>query len=174
MKFDEKRYEEIVNITYPGITMLYRDVNLGSLETWYSKDIILREKGFTDASKHGGGMITTHRFAILSNHYSDVTKMEHGTHWGLCVMQSDSHFKVLDVYKNQGKTQITLLHLPKEGWELFKTSFNNVDEQLIEYTRKRFDICLELQPIPELTTDVWIDRCSFPLGVSDEGEYFPL
>ncbi|MCJ7689456.1 MAG: hypothetical protein MUO60_09080 [Clostridiaceae bacterium] len=43
--------------------------------------MIIREKGFTDASKRGGGIITTHRFAILYNSYMDATDFGQGTNW---------------------------------------------------------------------------------------------
>lgn len=166
--------EDIINLTYPGLTMLYRDVNLGELGSRYKKDMIIREKAFTDASNRGGGIITTHRFAILSNHYMDAAEFEHGTNWGLCIMQRESHFKILDVYKLQEKTQITMLHLPEEQWEFFQNTEINLDKEVVEYARKRFDECLAAEPVLELTTEDWLKRCSFPLGMDDNGNLFSL
>ena len=59
------------------------------------------------------GMVTSHRYAILSNHMGDFREYEHGTNWGLFVAKH-SHFKVIDIYEYNGKTQILLLHLPDD------------------------------------------------------------
>lgn len=76
-------------------------------------------KRFVDASHRVMGMITTHRYSILSNHMRDLRPFEHGTNWGLSVAPRDAHFKVLDVYTYGNKTQILLLHLPEdENWKL--------------------------------------------------------
>ena len=169
---DKDLLEKAVNDTYPGITMLYRDANLGDLANLYKNEMIIKEKAFVDASLRGGGIITTHRYAILSNHFMDASEFEHGTNWGLCIMQKDSYFKVIDIYKKNGKTQITLLHLLNQYWELFKNTVINLDEELIEYTRNSFNKHLKNDPVLELTTDVWLDRCSFPLGMNHRGEFF--
>jgi hypothetical protein len=120
--FDIEKAEEAVNNTYPGITMFVRDVNLPSaLAEKYTPDLIIRERGFTDASCRVGGMITTHRFGILSNHMKDLRTFEHDTNWGLCVAQSGARFKVLGTHVHNGKTLILLLHLPDdESWELIR------------------------------------------------------
>ena len=90
---------------------------------------------------------------------------EHGTNWGLCVAQRDSHFLVLDIYKYNGKTKILLLHLPDdERWNLFKNVSINIIDEIIEDCKKRFENKCNLETIPELKTDEWLKRCSFPLG----------
>lgn len=166
--------EEIMNKSYPGLTMLYRDANLGDFGDLYKKGMIIRERAFTDASKKGGGIITTHRFAIFSNNYLDASGFEQDTNWGLCIIQKGSYFKVLDIYERHGKTQIALLHLPEQYWWFFANVETNLDEQVVEYARKRFDECINTAPVPELALDNWLARCSFPLGMDDEGNFFPL
>ena len=79
MEIDKEKFEAAINMTYPGLQMFVRDVNLGSLELMYVPDLILIEKGFIDASSRVGGMIATHRFAILSNHMADFSEFEHET-----------------------------------------------------------------------------------------------
>ena len=172
--YTENLMEDIINMTYPGLTMLYRDVNLGNLHDSYEKGMIIREKGFTDASKRGGGIITTHRYAIFSNRYMDAGEYEHGSNWGLCIIQSGSYFKILDIYEECGKTNITLLQLPEQHWQFFKTNQVNIDQQVIDYSRKRFLECLIAKPILELTSKSWLDRCSFPLGMDNDGKLFSL
>jgi len=43
----------------PGLTLLSRDVDLGELGALYTKGLVIREKGYTDASKRWGGMVTS-------------------------------------------------------------------------------------------------------------------
>lgn len=169
-----KELEALINDILPGLTMYVRDVNLPpEFATKYEPGMIIREKGFTDASNRVMGMITTHRYAILSNHMRDLREFEHGTNWGLFVAKSDAHFKVLDIYIYQDKTQILLLHLPDdERWSLFENIKISIEDELISDSRKRFEDKCMAEVIPELATDVWLDRCKFPIGMSDEGEFF--
>lgn len=114
--------EQAANATFPGTQIFVRDVNLPeSLAAKYSDGLILREKAFTDASCRVMGMVTSHRYAIISNHMADLSAFEHGTNWGLRTAQSESHFKVLGQHKFADKTMIVLLHLPDDDqWKLFQ------------------------------------------------------
>ncbi len=136
--------------------------------------MIIKERAFTDASKRGGGIITSHRYAILSNRYLDASEFEKGTNWGLCIMQLGSYFKVLDVFKQKGKTQIQLLHLPEGHWSAFINFETNLDEQLVLYARERFNKLLTAALVVELTTDSWLKRCSFPFGMDYQGNFYQL
>jgi len=171
---DIKKVEEIINFTYRGLTLLIRDTNLGTLESKYEVGMILRELGFTDASLHKGGLVTNHRMAILSNHYADLQAYEYGTNWGLCVLDQGSYFKVLDRYTIEDKTQITLLHLPENDWEIFGECQVNIDPKLISFVRNDFEESIILPPVTELLTQQWLKRCSYPIGMTDEGVCFPL
>lgn len=171
---NQEELKKVVQFTYPGITLLIRDSNLGKLGAKYKVGIILKELGFIDTSRRRGGLATTHRLAILSNHYADMQAYEHDTQWGLCVIDSGSHFKVLDVYARGDKTQIILLHLPEKGWEVFDEVATDIDQGVVAIVRKNFERCLDLPPIPELTTQNWQNRCRYPVGMSEFGEYFPL
>jgi hypothetical protein len=166
--------EKVIEFTYPGISLLIRDSNLGNLGLKYQVGMILKELGFTDASLRRGGMVTTHRLVILSNHYANMKAYEHDTHWGLCVLEAGSYFKVLDTWTQVDKTQIILLHLPEKGWEVFDSVATDMDQELVKIIRAGFEHCLELPPVPELTTQTWLNRCHYPIGMSEDGEYFPL
>ena len=173
---DIKLLQQTINEILPNLNMYARDVELDNkLAMKYKIGMIIKEKGFTDASCRVMGMVTSHRFAILSNHMADLREMEQGTNWGLFVAQRDAHFKVLDIYEHKGKTQILLLHLPDdERWRLFENVELSVEESIVADCRKRFeDKCL-LEPIPELAKRDWLDRCVFPLGMSDEGDFFKI
>lgn len=176
MEIDKELYEQVINRTYPGLTMFVRDVNLApELAAKYTEGLIIREKGFTDASCRVMGMVTTHRYAILSNHMADLCEYEHDTNWGLCVAHRDSHFKVLGQETYKGKTVILLLHLPDdEAWKLFKNIVVNTDKNLVAMCIERFKSKCDEPPIPELATEAWMERCACPLGMDDNGDLFEL
>lgn len=173
---DVKSYEDVINEILPGLTMYVRDVNLSPVcADKYEPQTIIMERGFTDASSRIMGMVTTHRYAILSNHMADFGQYEHETNWGLFVAKHNAHFKVLDVYEYLGKTQILLLHLPDDSrWKMFENVKLSVEDQLIEDSRKRFENKSVQEPVPELITEDWLARCAAPLGMNDAGELFDL
>lgn len=106
---------------------------------------------------------------------TNIEQFEHGTNWGLCIAQRDSHFKILDICSSQGKTQILLLHLPDdERWELFKDTKLNLDSQIIKDANTRFLNKCNDKPISELVTKEWLSRCSLPLGMTEEGKFWIL
>ena len=169
-------YNNVINEILPGLTMYVRDVNLpAACADKYKPQTIIMERGFTDASCRVMGMVTTHRYAILSNHMKDFSEFEHGTNWGLFVALNNAHFKVLDVYEYQGHTQILLLHLPDDSrWKLFQNVKLSIEDELIEDSRKRFEKKSSQEPVPELAKEDWLARCSAPIGMNYEGELFDL
>lgn len=171
-----EQLQAVTNKMYLGMALYARDVNLPEeLAEKYTPGRILREKGFTDASDRFMGMVTTHRYVILSNHMADLSGFEHGTNWGLHTAKKDSHFKVLGKVTVQGKTGIFLLHLPDDdSWKLWKTAEFSMDQELYEKAVQRFTIKCKEPPVPELTTPQWLDRCAFPVGMGDDGTFFPL
>lgn len=181
MRYDPKhmtkdQLQAVADKMYPGMALFARDVNLPeALARRYTPGLMIREKAFTDASNRFMGMVTTHRYVILSNHMADLSQFEQGTHWGLHVAQKGSHFKVLGQHTHQGKTGIFLLHLPDdESWRLWQAAEFSMDRQLYEMAVQRFtQKCAQL-PVPELTHTAWLDRCAFPVGMSDDGVFWPL
>ena len=173
---DIKLFEDLINEILPGLTMYVRDVNLSLVcAKKYEPQTIIMERGFTDASSRVMGMVTTHRYAILSNHMADFGEFEHGTNWGLFVARNNAHFKVLDIYEYQGRTQILLLHLPDDRrWKPFENVKLSIEDQLIKDSRERFENKSVQDPVPELITKEWLARCSSPLGMTDSGVFFDL
>ena len=166
----------LMNNMYPGITLFARDVNLlpGFAEK-YRAGMIIREKGFTDATIRFGGMATSHRYVILSNHMKNFAMLENGTNWGLYVANRDAHFKVLGQVTYKGKTGIFLLHLPDdETWKAYQTIEFSLDKELYEKAVSRFQAKALDAPVPELAAREWLDRCQFPVGMSDGGQFWPL
>lgn len=168
---DKELLNQIVNKTYPGLGIYVRDVNLSKeLAEKYTPGLIIREKAFTDASNRVMGMVTTHRYLILSNHMADFSQFEHGTNWGLHVANSGSRFKVLGTHIYKGKTAIVLLHLlDDDSWEIYKQCQFSVDETVYKMAIERFEKKCEMPPAAELITQAWLERCKFPIGMTDDG-----
>ena len=171
-----KKMEYVINRVLPGLTMFVRDVNLPyDIAVKYTSGIIIRERAFVDASHRVMGMVTTHRYGILSNHMANFEVFEHGTNWGLCVANKDSRFKVLAVHEYAGKMLILLLHLPDdEDWKFFQNVVLSIEDDIIKSSIERFEYKCNLEAIPELTTNEWLERCSFPVGLDSEGNFFDL
>lgn len=170
--------QEVLNRTYPGLAMLVRDVDLTYEQaSKYKTGMIIREKAHVDATRRVMGMVTSHRYAILSNHMLEPTskELEYAANWGLRVANKNSHFKVLGVHTYQGKTVIFLLHLPDDdSWKLFINTVIDTDEALIRKCIARFEAKCLLSPVPELATQEWLDRCRFPIGMDNDGNLFEL
>ncbi len=172
---DRKQLEDILSKTMRDMSLFVRDTDLTPNQIrHYVPDLIIKERAFVDVTYKVGGLVTDHRFTILSNHMTSMAMLEQGTNWGLCIAQKDSYFWVLDKYEYKGKHQILLLHLPKEDWEAFKQIPIESQLRVIKILRERFESTLQLPPIPEVTSQEWLDRCRFPIGMDDDGRLFPL
>ena len=162
----------VIETTFENASRYVRDVNLDSkFVDKYEIGQIIQEKAFVDASDRIGGMITSHRYLILSGYMADFSSFEKGTNWGLHVAKNGSRFKVVDIYTVGDKTQILLLQLP-EGFEEVFENRTDVEEEFIERERENFEKDLKKEIIEELAGDLWLQRCEFPLGMNDEGEFF--
>jgi hypothetical protein len=169
-----EQYEIACNKIFPGLQMFVRDTFLAKkTEEKYVIGKIIKEPTFCDVSCRVGGIITTHRYAILSNRFLDFSASENGTNWGLFVCKKNSFFKVLDIYKINGKTQISLLHLD-ENWKLFENINSNVEDDIIKMCRERFQNKYNMPPIPELVTKTWLERLIYPIGINLQNEYVSL
>lgn len=165
-----------INETYPGMMMFVRDLDLpDTMAAKYRPGRILRERAYVDASARVGGMVTSHRFAILSNHMTDLGMFGQNAQWQLHTAARDSRFKVLGVHSYQGKTAIFLLHLPDSpSWKLFREVDVDMDRQLLADCISRFEAKCIQRPIPELATEEWLSRCAFPIGMDDHGLFWEV
>ena len=166
------KVEEVYNKTFPGLTLFYRDTEFNfNLQNPYKVGQIIMEKGFTDMTYKAGGVISNLRYLIASSFGKDLSAISVGN-FGLTVLLPGSYFKVLDIYVIDDKTQIFLLNIPSDGIEIFKTSTSNIEEDLVIKARGSFDKYYGADPIPELQSKEWLDRISFPLGMTNDGELF--
>lgn len=163
----------IISSTLATCGTYVRDANLKKdLAEKYEIGQILTERAFVDGSDKIGGMITNHRYLILSNQMMNLSEFEDGTNWGLHTTKRDSKFKILDIYKVEDKTQILLLQLPEGGFEKVFENQNKLLDKVIEDSKKEFEELVNEEPIKELTTDKWLERVSFPIGMDDDGNFF--
>ena len=162
----------VVRSVFSSSQKYVRDVNLDEkLAENYEVGQIITERAFVDASSRIGGMVTSHRYLIFSQFMADLSKFEKDTNWGLHTANKDSRFKVIDIFTHKGKTQIALLQLP-DGFEGVFNQVTDIEEEYVKKARDEFKKALEMDVIPELASEMWLERCSFPLGMSDEGEFF--
>lgn len=173
----DERKGNSLDITKYISNMVYvvRDCNLKEeLEKKYVPGIIIREKGFCDATYIIGGMTTTHRFTILSNQFFDLSSFDENKK-GLCTTNKDARFKVLDKFSINGKTQITLLELPRDDrWKNFQNITYITEKMMAQDARNKFATLSVADPLPEQNTQEILNRFTFPLGMSDDGVFFPL
>lgn len=168
------RLKTMYHETFSGLKLFYRDTNLSeSLILNYKIGQIIQEKGFTDMSSIGGGLSGNLRYLIASSNAKDLSKFNpDSAKMGHFLLDSIAYFKVLDIQKIGGKTQIFLLNIPDISISLFKNSSSNIEEEIIEKAQKRFREKIDLPLIPELQSENWKERTKSPIGMSDNGELF--
>ncbi|GAA5042803.1 hypothetical protein GCM10011506_45680 [Marivirga lumbricoides] len=165
--------QSIMNSTFSGLAIFCRDLALDeNLISKYEKDQIIMERGFTDVSHRIGGMAKNCRYLVASSNGKDVSMLSPNPEFGHIMLQSNSFFKILDIQKENGKTQILLLNIPEEGVPIFSKSKINIEDQVIERAKEIFKESISSAPVSELQSNNWIERTSFPLGMNQEGVFF--
>ena len=161
--------------TCSNLTQYCRDANLPyEITHKYQRGMIIRERGFVDATALSGGIITNHRYVILSNHMAPMPQFEGDKKWALCVANKDSRFLVLGKAEGNGKRVTVLLHLNNETWKLFKSIDMNIFQNLLHNCYNSFKECIGKKPIASVATEEWFARCQFPVGMSDNGDFFSV
>ncbi len=164
----------IISSTLSSAKKYVRDVNLAeNLSDKYKIGQFIKERAFIDASNKIGGMITSHRYLILSNQMADLSIVDEAKPYGAHVGKPGSTFKVIDIYKIGEKTQIVLLHLP-EGFEEVFANTTDIEKEIVSELREEFGETLEMEPVQKLTEKEWLERCEFPIGMKENGEFFKL
>jgi hypothetical protein len=169
-----KRIKEILDETFSGLKLFYRDTNLPeNLISNYRVGQIIQEKGFTDMTSIGGGISGNFRYSIASANAKDLSKFNpDSAKIGHFLLDSIAYFKVLDIQKIENKTQVFLLNIPDNSISLFKNSSSNLEGEIIEKARKKFSDKINIALIPELQTESWKERTKSPIGMTENGELF--
>lgn len=170
----DERLPNLFMETFSQVALFHRDTDLDEkLVSKYEVGQLLAERGFTDMSYKQSGMAKRIRFAIISNRAADLSQMDaNAERYGFAVLPNDSFFKVIDIYEVNGKKQIMLLHFPVYGAAIMQHAHPEVVDSIIEQVRKQFDDSLTTSPLPDLQEEEWVQRTAFPIGMSDEGEFF--
>lgn len=167
--------KDAIQNTCSGLALFCRDADLPyELTHKYSKGMILRERGFVDTTALVGGLKTSHRYLILSNHMTPLFQFSGNKQWGLCVANRDSRFLVLGKAKYKDKRVTILLHLNGDTWQSFKAIDMSFSQSLLNECYNTIKKCAAMEPIDSVSTDEWLARCQFPIGMSDEGVFFPI
>ena len=169
--------EQAANDTFLGLQTFVRDTDLTpEEESWYEVGRILRVRGNLVATPRVGGLETTHRFAVLSNHMYDISDVhEAGPACRAHAARSGSRFKVLAVMREAGGTQVVLLHLPDdERWALWRDCSWSVEGEILETVRDNFESKLGAPAIPELRSQAWRASCAEGPGFAGDGTPLPL
>ena len=164
----------VCQATYENTGLFVHDINLPEeFAQKYEIGALIKERGFVDMTNKIGQMTTSHRYAIISNHVGNLSQFEHGTNWGLHTAASGSKFKVLDVFTFKEKTQILILHLI-DNLEDFFVDNDTIDEECVAWARNIFVESFEKEVIEEVNSEEWLERCSFPIGMDNEGNIWNL
>ncbi len=160
--------------TYSNAKLFVRDTNLTrKQEEKYITGKIIQERAFVDSTPKIGRMTTSHRYAIFSNHIKDLSEYEKESDWGLHTMAANSQFKILDVYEYEGKTQIVLLHLIDGFSSVFEDDWT-IKSEFVEKAREIFEKSFEKEVIESVNSEMWLQRCEFPIGLDSDDEYWPI
>ena len=150
-----------------------RDTNLSEeLTGMYQVGAIIEEPNELEVTFKNNAVPTTHRFTIVSSLIHESTDKNDYQRYGICQALPYSHFKVLDKYESEGKTQILLFHLPYgEEWNYFRfLGFDEIEQFTIEDARANFDRIVKKKAVVSQRTKEWLDRCSRPIGFVVTGD----
>jgi len=166
---------EFLQHTFDKCTPLFRDTTLPEhILKRYKVGLFLREPTFCDATYKLGGFVAPHRFLIISSNARCLDEIAPSP-WGLCVWQRGRVFKVIDQVEWAGHVQTTLLEIPEVLLDLFcGTSPNDLEQNFAIQSRETFEQCIEMAPLAELNTDEWRERLTYPIGIENQGRYFPI
>lgn len=168
----------VCNDTSMGIDLFVRDCDLSpEAAARYVPGAILREPGYTYATNRIGGLPTSHRISILSNHMLDLgadATDRRTRDCGICMAGKGSRFKVLDVYEKDGKTQILLLHLmDDERWRVYLDSADDGSGANVSGARSLFDRTCGEEAIEAVSSEEWLDLVGSPIGLDADLQPWP-
>jgi hypothetical protein len=172
--FTADQIEAIIEQTYENVGLFVRDTEVAPEHlAKYQPGLIFREKGLTYASYRVGGQAANCRYVIFSNHM--YKKEPDLSNYGLCLANKGAVFQVLGRLDRENGAWVILLHLPGDDyWRAFEGFESPVNADMVKSCQDFLQEMTKKPPIPELLNEEWVDTCKYPLGIDDNGEFFPL
>lgn len=185
-------FEKVANWVLPGLQFFYRDTNAPIIaEDVYHVNAIIRAGFFIDTTTKLLKPIHRTRFLIASAHTARLFEIEDLVMqnpnvglWNLSVLHFNSYFKVMDVYKVDGVTQVFLLHIPETAARLLGDNemafnfFNHVAGQegstLIEIARNSLEEKMRQEVHSRSLNKEWEKRTFHPIGLDNNYQLFSL
>jgi len=167
--------QAILESTFNRLAFFCRDLDLDeNLVAKYQPNQILMERAPIHVAYKIRGLAKNCRYLIASSKAYDPSPMLlQPQEYAHAVIPSGAFFKVLNIHKENGKTQILLLHIPEEGVPLFASSKINIEDLIIEKGKERFKKAISSKPLEELQSDYYLDETTaFPIGMSKKGKFF--
>jgi len=177
--------DEILDWTFPGITVLVRDCDISpQLASLYKVGQIIRSENFVDSSHVIGKQLKNTRFLIFSSKSANFYKVQSGNlNYPLNTININSFFKVLDICNFNYKQQISLLHIPINGVSIFEDNQHtfmfegfgdDIENYLIQKAREKIYTSEREKVINELEEEEWLRRTNWPIGINRQGILNPL
>lgn len=183
--------EKFLNWTLPGSQFYYRDTDADiDVDALYHVGDTIRAGFYVDATTKLLKPIHSTRYIIASAHAAKFFEIEelcqqnpNVAEWGLSLFHKNSYFKVLDIYRLEGVTQILLLHIPQSAAFVMQhndTIMKFVNQggengtDLVEMARQSLREKMEME-VHDRSLDLdLIQRMHAPVGVQDNGTLFPF
>lgn len=177
-------FEKAANWILPGLQFFYRDTCFPlDVDMVYHVGDVIRAGFYIDATTKLLKPAAQIRYIIASAHAAMMFEIDdlcaqnpNVKKWNLVTMHKNSYFKVMDIYKRDGVTQIFLLHIPESVARYLGdnvTMFNFIDgasgqsTSLVDMARKSLDEKL-LDDVHQRSVDEdFKDRMYWPVGLDN-------
>jgi hypothetical protein len=155
-----------------GSKFLYRDTSLSpEVLALYRVGLFFRDPTPFDTSHRFSGLTANTRFLVISSSPINLSAMSENPEWGLCVFKPNELFKVVDVQRHGGFSQVTVLHIP-DGFEHYfrSTDASYFEARLTPKTRSEFQEAMQTAVLPDLASAAWRERTALPPGINASGK----
>lgn len=177
---DKVNNEELMEYNLNIYKKLYKEYKMYSCDKNITPEIankyevgqVLYQPNFAYVTSSTEGINKNYRFLVFSPDIAKISEEEYpfNLESTLSRTQIAEAFKVIDIYKKDGKTQISLLNYPIIAESLFKNDKTVIEKKLIKKAHESFDNSLKLKPLSDL--DNYRIVLDDPIGIREYyGEY---
>lgn len=181
--------EDCINWILPGLQFFYRDTDaISNAAEIYKVGTTIRAGFFIDVTTKLLKPNHKTRYIIASAHVAPLYEIEDLVkrnpaveEWNLCTLHYNSYFKVMDIYEKDGVTQVFLLHIPENMARLmgaasieFVNQAMGENVSLVDMARGSLDEKMQMEVHPRSFDKEWCERTEAPVGLTAEGQLFPL